>query len=356
MKNSEKFTVLVRCDASPSIGYGHLMRCVALAEQMRACGQWDVIFAMTDDRAGIDLVRERGFTVEHPQFQGKEHAERDWLALLADRHQADLLLLDLRNDLRRADVEAVRGNDITIVCIDDLSERRLAADLVFFPPVPQVRHLDWTGFRGRWFSGWEWIMMPTHFAAERASLQPVYREIPQLLITMGGSDPAGMTLRAIDALDTLDSKFETNIVVGSAFMHGPALKRKLEHTNREYRVTVNPPSIARVMKSADLALASFGATAYELACLGIPTLHLCLSEDHAKSASALTEAGAAVSLGIYSEVSLTAIRAAISQLLDDSAQRAHMRDAALSLVDGRGTSRVIEKLHQSIEAKYAIRY
>ncbi len=350
---TSRHTALIRCDASPKIGYGHLMRCMALAEQMQANGQWKVIFAMSEDIGGMDSARAHGFTVERLRSHPRDNTERDWLALLVERHQADVLILDIRNDLSRADINTIRNTGVTVVCIDDISERRLAADLAFFPPVPQVRQLDWTGFTGRWHSGWEWIMMPANFAAGRAVRHLTRSEVPQLLVTMGGSDPAGMTLQAIEALDTLNDVFDTTIVVGSAFMHTGALQQRLADARRKYRLVVNPPSMAAVMAEADLALASFGATAYELACLGIPAIHLCLSEDHAESATALADAGAAVSLGQYIEATPTGIRGAVRQLLDDVARREQMATVARSLVDGYGTERIVEQLNKSIEAKYA---
>lgn len=347
-------TALIRCDASPAIGYGHLMRCMALAEQMQTSGQWKVVFAMTEDLTAIDSARARGFTVERLRSRSQAHTESDWLALLVERHQADVLVLDVRNDLSCGEIHRIRTNGVQVVCIDDTSERRLAADLVFYPPIPQVKTLDWSGFKGHWHSGWEWIMMPAQFADERAKHHSKNKDKPQLLVTMGGSDPAGMTLQAIDALDALEGQFDTVIVVGSAFMHADALKQRLSNARRDYHLIVNPPSMAAVMADADLALASFGATAYELACLGIPAIHLSLSEDHAQSASALANAGAAVSLGLHHEVALTSIRETVQQLLADTERREQMRETARSLVDGCGTERIINTLKLSLEAKHAI--
>jgi spore coat polysaccharide biosynthesis protein SpsF len=49
------------------------------------------------------------------------------------------------------------------------------------------------------------------------------------------------------------------------------------------------------MAQADLAIASFGMTAYELACMEVPALYFCLTADHAESCQAFVEAGMAMS-------------------------------------------------------------
>jgi spore coat polysaccharide biosynthesis predicted glycosyltransferase SpsG len=345
-----RHTALIRCDASPKIGYGHLMRCLALAEQMQATGRWKIILAMVEDAGGINRARSKGFTVEHLRSDHDQCAESHWLGLLIDRHQADALIMDVRSDLGRTELNQLRNTGITVVCIDDISERRLAADLVFYPPVPQVNQLKWADFKGRWYSGWEWILMPAQFAAKRAANHPANNEIPKLLVSMGGSDPAGITLQAIDALDSLDDQFDTVIVIGSAFMHTNALKQRLNNARRDYQLIFNPTSMVNVMADADLALVSFGATAYELACLGIPAVYLCISQDHATSASALDAAGVAINLGLYSQATPNAIRSSIKQLLEDAPRRQHMRDISRTLLDGCGTARIIEQLNLYVEA------
>jgi len=352
---SERHIALIRCDASMRIGYGHLIRCMALADQMQASGKWEVIFAMAEDIVGVERARAHGFIVECQDERPEDHAEGDWLSLLVERHQSDVLVLDVRSKLRPVDVERIRNDGVLIVCIDDLSERRLSADLVFYPPIPQVTQLDWTNFHGECHCGWDWIMMPVQFAMEKAS-HPVRKandEVLRLMVTMGGSDPAGLTLLAVDALNEMDETFEVCIVTGSVFMHEAALTCRLQQAKRTFTVLKNPPSIAAVMGESDLALASFGATAYELACLSVPAVHLCLSTDHVKSASALHEAGAAISLGEYTSVSKEKIQKTLRMLLKDADARAHMSKCATALIDGRGVKRISDLLDNFIEVRHA---
>ena len=53
------------------------------------------------------------------------------------------------------------------------------------------------------------------------------------------------------------------------------------------------------MSSSDLAVISFGMTAYEIAALNIPALYICISSDHALSSNAFVNAGFGISLGLY---------------------------------------------------------
>ena len=66
--------------------------------------------------------------------------------------------LPRRSDALRTCEALARDVGLTAV-IDDASERRLAADFAYYPPVPQAFALDWTGSRCEPRIGWEWALL-----------------------------------------------------------------------------------------------------------------------------------------------------------------------------------------------------
>src|SRR5690349_18277743 len=55
---------LFRCDASPSIGAGHVTRCLALAEALHGVG-WDIGFVVTQETiATAPMLAASGFNVQ----------------------------------------------------------------------------------------------------------------------------------------------------------------------------------------------------------------------------------------------------------------------------------------------------
>jgi spore coat polysaccharide biosynthesis protein SpsF len=94
------------------------------------------------------------------------------------------------------------------------------------------------------------------------------------------------------------------------------------------------------MIAADFAVLSFGVTAYEAAACALPAIHVCLTEDHALSSSAMARAGMAVSLGLAANVETVRLAEAIGEMLANEVGRGAMSACARSLVDGRGTERI----------------
>ena len=346
---TNRLSVLFRCDASPTIGLGHLVRCLALADELREKHGVAVSFAMRASPLASEMVQRRSY----PAFQTPDGAVFDQEAWLRDcivKSGAQTLVVDVRDDLSQATLNALAGKGTTIVVLDDLSDRRWAADLAFYPPVPQVRKVDWSGFRGRLCVGWEWIVLRAQFAE---SIPPCYNAKCSLLIAMGGSDPAGLTLKAVRAVDRLDGDFESVIIVGAGFCHRQSLEDLLGQTRRRFTVREDVSEMSAAMAHADLAVCSFGMTSYELAAMGVPAVCVCLTEDHAQSASALVAAGMAISLGINDHDTETRLAAAVEGLLVDKNARAQMSARAREHVDGRGAKRIAEMLANAAASRTA---
>ena len=336
--------VLIRCDGDSGIGLGHVVRCLALAEDLREKQGCGVVFAMASGEPGMKLVREAGFPLE--QQLGANEGE--WIDGLVSRHHPDVLILDIRNDLPVEKVKDLRRKGLLVVSIDDPTPRRTEADLLFYPPVPQVAEMDWSSFHGELYSGWEWGLLRRQFAGH---CTPHSNTPPIILVTMGGSDPANFTCRALRVLDGLPDDFETIVVIGAGFVHEHDLQEFLVQARRSYRIEREVHDMATLMRNVDLAIASFGVTAYELAASGTPAVYCCLSEDHARSASKFIDDGLAVGCGILEECSPERISKAVRSLLDSPELRQEMGRRACAAVDGQGAARIASKIMEKLERK-----
>ena len=150
--------------------------------------------------------------------------------------------------------------------------------------------------------------------------------------------------RTVRAAELVDVEFAATIILGPGFRHKNALLELLAKTRRQFTIRENVNDMRAQMVQSDLALCSYGMTAFELAATGVPAIYLCLSEDHAESASALADAGAGRSLGVVSDVGDQQVADAIGGLLADAEKRARMSADAHRLIDGQGARRIAELL------------
>jgi spore coat polysaccharide biosynthesis protein SpsF len=337
--------ILVRCDGDERIGLGHVVRSIALADDLRERHGFGVAFAMASGKIGRETVEQAGFPVEMKPDHDDEAA---WIERMAANRQMDGLILDVRTSLSPAVLCKCRNRGILIATIDDTSERRREADLAFFPPIPQLEHMDWGEFKGKLYAGREYVLLRPSFACPAPDPG---NSLPRILVSMGGSDPEGLVFRVVDALETLREDFQPVLVIGRAFRQRQALAERVAHASRAYDIRENVTDMASLMAEADLAVASFGMTVYELAATGVPTIVICLTDDHALSARTLSDAGSILNLGVHARLQPAEIALAIAQLLGNPAQRRAMRELAKSDRFEEGCQRVGEEIARALESR-----
>ena len=340
---------LIRCDGDETIGLGHIVRCLALAEELRETHSWGVIFAVREGDIGAHMIQDNGFAVERKL---KGASEKDWLEELITRINPDALVMDFRTNLEGSKVRKWRERGILVADIDDPEDKRLEADLLFYPPVPQLQEMNWDGFDGTLFAGWEWVILRKQFASLPVDTKKHPGKPPTILVTMGGSDPAGLTLKTAEALDSVEYPFRALFILGNAYQDKKSLKNYLKTVEYPYEIKCDVQEMATLMSGVDLAVASFGVTAYELAAMGVPALYLSLTEDHRAVAALFEKSGMGVNLGCHGGVSGADISSQVGKFLNDASTREQPHSNASSKVDGQGAGRIGKLITDLTDEKF----
>ena len=334
--DEKPLSIVIRCDGGHTVGLGHVVRCLAIAAELRDRFSAAVRFALGGDEAAFALVRAAAFPIERMSARAPKSSLTAFVASV----KPDLVLLDLRTPDDGGEMEALRRAGCRIAVLDDASSRRLAADCSFFPP--SAAALDWAKARGERHIGFDWIPLRRQFA-DAPKRHPGPGRLA--LILGGGSDPQRIGLRFLkSAARALPASWRLGLVIGAAAAEDRGLNKLAGKLGARLSIHRHADDMASLMAEADLALASFGMTAYELAAVGVPMLLLCLSEDHRLSAAFLAEAGAAEIAGIAKEVSDAALDEAIARLAADDTRRALLGRRARGLIDGKGAVRIAERL------------
>lgn len=343
--DEKPIAVLIRCDGGHRLGLGHVVRCLAIAAALRDRFAVAVTFAMSGDEAAFALVRAQGFPL---QVMNTPATVAELAAILA-KAAPDLVLMDLRTPFEVAEVEAVRRAGARLAVLDDPGQRRLEADLAFFPPAGTG--LDWHGAKGETHIGFDFIPLRPQF-----SPPPAWRPAmpPLALILAGGSDPGGIGHRWLaSAARALPPTWRIGLVIGAAALEDPVRDKTAHDLGRRLTIYRDVSNMAGLMAEAEIALAAFGMTAYELAAIGVPMLLLCLSEDHYRSALTLTDHHAAKLVGIAERAEDATLDRALAVLANDAAARRGLSEAARQLIDGSGALRIAERIVARAKAQAA---
>ena len=167
----------------------------------------------------------------------------------------------------------------------------------------------------------------------------------RLLVTLGGCDPHQQTLKVLAALsDKRLKRLEVIVVIGSndeLFTEATRLKQNIAH---EIQVKTNVPDMSDLIQWADIVISSGGSTCWEIACLGTPNIVIVVAENQIPIANGLSKIGAILNLGWHQSLATKNISDAIVTVHEDADLRRTMSHQGQKLVDGRGASRVISEI------------
>jgi spore coat polysaccharide biosynthesis protein SpsF len=334
---------LFYCDGGGALGFGHVKRSLTLARALRDREGFGVFFVLNGEPEAADVIRAAGFEIVLLPSMGKNTALMD----LVVKRKPDMLIVDARDSLSRETMNRLAAKIDIAAVIDDGTDRRFAATHAYYPPVPQVAMLSWKGAHAEVKTGWQWALLGFDPAKVLAGTG-VNRDRLNLVVSMGGSDPLDLTRLAARALAKINLRFDARFVIGPGFRNANALSREIEALSPNFHIVRDVSDLGVEFAKSDLALVTFGVTAYELAALGVPALYLALSDDHAMSASSFEAAGMGAVLGLGRVLRAEDIARAVWRLLENEQRRRDMRAAGLNIVDGRAGERIAADLAQAV--------
>ena len=344
-----------RADASPRIGFGHVMRCLTLAQALTENGhtchfisrQLPDVLQQRLISAGISVhaldyalaaEKEAPFTVAEHADAAQTQQVLDSLAgskvLIVDHYG---LGLDWERTLR-ADVER-------IMVIDDLASRHHDCDILldqnlgrteadYRPLVPDSCQI---------LAGTRFTLLRKEFAQKRAALveTDVPTEARSVLINLGGGDSLPLLTQCLHSLVNHFQHLSLNLtlVTGQPINEKALLNAVKLPSSWSIRLLSNIDTMADILAATDIAIGAAGSSAWERCCLGVPSILFVLADNQQVIANALAEEGAALVV-TNPDASFTQ---AFQSLLDPEV-RTTLRANSSRLCDGLGVERVVAKL------------
>lgn len=336
-----------RADASTQLGMGHVMRCLVLADQLRASGGecWFLCKpAPGDGGAAITASGHRLLWLPQSPCSPDQDAAQCLDAMrLAGRTRCDWLVADHYALDAAWETTMARATGARLLAIDGQAARVHDADLLLDPVGLPGGEDRWDGLlpaRCRRLIGPAHALLRPEFrAAERPRQNGRCGpgDTPRVLLCFGGSDAPDATRHVLEALaggpSALAAAFD--VVIGAGYPHGPALA-DLAAGLPAVTVHRQPRELADLMRRADLAVCAGGGTLLELCALGTPALVVSIAQNQRLPAQALSDAGCALDLGPLDGLRPERLQQEVAALLGDVLRRQRMTRAQTALMAPAG--------------------
>lgn len=349
--------VLLVTIAGKEVGFGHLNRCVALAERAAARDVLPTFLIFGDDKAA-SRVRGAGFecSLQPLQAVGDPSSFAETGADNVEIVVADLSHPLFHQEVNRAreSLAALKRTSRMLCLIDALGEQSLAAMIPAGPIdvhiLPYVGALPRPGASWLTLHGPEYAILSSAFS--NTASRVVRDEADRVLVTCGGSDPSSLTVAVLDGLERVEKRLHLRVVIGPSF--GADLEGRIvaamNGSKHAIALLHAPDSLAQHMAWCDIAVATSGLTKYELAATGTPAILCSVTSVDEKINRPFAKSVLAVDLG--TDCTPHTVGEKVQVLLQDYPARARMSAVAQSTVDGHGADRLLSEIIRNSVARH----
>jgi UDP-2,4-diacetamido-2,4,6-trideoxy-beta-L-altropyranose hydrolase len=311
----------IRVDGGGKIGYGHIVRCKALADILNKKDGCEILFFCkhldTNSYARISnykIVKLDSSIIEEDIRKIKSY-------------DIDFLIIDVMEfDKKKAEQfntnfkcinigGSGNGRIFSYVCIDGIVYKKCECKQ-----------------RALYFKGPEYIIIRNSISKLRSICRYVRHNINNILLIFGGTDIKDFTYKIIDIL------LEIGVVGNVTAVIGNSCKKLSLRSSNKVSILNNPKDedIAKAMAACDVAIVNGGMVAYELIALGKPVIIYPVTYLQSRTARYLDRIDISICGG--SEVSKQFVVDSLSKLT--YSRRKLISQQSKKIIDGKGLIRI----------------
>jgi len=362
--------IIIRADASLSIGTGHIMRCLTLAHELHhnhhskkvsitfICRKLPLFLKTKITPSPFKIIELKGNDGNTEWNQIRDAAQ--CIELLSELPKADLLIQD-HYQLNMPWQELLQPYYHKLLVIDDLANRKHKANFLLdqtFDRHPQD-YQPWLNKDCQLLAGKTFILLRKEFIeliATAKKQRKQTREIRNILLSLGGMDPDNISQVIVNAIivlstnSTSENHLSLDLVMSSSAPYLANIKQLIKPYGW-INMHIDSNHMASLMLKANIAIGACGSSAWERCSLGLPTLSVQLAENQALVSKNLANHGAIIDLGLGSDVTTKKIINALKLLINDNDNYQLMVEKCFQCCDGKGAHRVSTEVIKPSDAE-----
>ncbi|MBF0233098.1 MAG: UDP-2,4-diacetamido-2,4,6-trideoxy-beta-L-altropyranose hydrolase [Desulfamplus sp.] len=335
--------MVFRVDASPVIGIGHVMRCLALAQEAK-CSGYSALFIGRIASALVQHLEDEGMEVR--AWNEDITFNEDLVCLLEAASGSKAVIIDhygLGPDYQ----QAVRSAGHKLLVIDDFNHQpAYEADILLNQNITANRYRYRTNSSAKFLLGPQFALLRQEFLKFPRPEAASRERIVNLLITMGGSDPKNYTRRVLEVMEQLNFvDLRIKVICGPAFQWRKSLESYLKTSCMSVELLDPVRDMPPVYEWADAVIAAAGSTIYELAYFRLPSVCCNIAENQRDINHLIQKRKIAVS--IDEAMNLETMKKSLIVFFGEKYFLSNYSENIGNLVDGFGTKRAIRFLFGS---------
>ena len=327
---------IFRVNASPNIGFGHLIRCSALAEAIQE-NSGEVIFATNYPNEISKTIRHFKYKVldlsSFPPFSQKELI---FLLESLRKFSSHKVFIVDSYDVNPEYLRYIKENfpNMLLVAIDDLGDKVYPVDILINGNLyaEKLDYIEQRKLGTKLLLGPKYLLLRKKF--HDCSPHKIRDDVKDILVTFGGSDIVGLTEKVLSILVNVSlDKVRIHTVLG--YGSERAIEKEFKgNSNIYFYRNLNAIEMRGLMEKADLAISAGGSSLYELANCGVPSIAIPVADNQVMLAEEMERHGI-IDLVKFDDNFTRNLAEKILLLFNCKENRMKMQEKAITLICNR---------------------
>lgn len=349
--------LLFRADGNASIGAGHVMRCLSIADAAMDKGIECIFVTAGDDFERIIAGRGYRDIVLGTEYQDMDGELPRILRIIYDEQPRAVIVDSYFVTEQYLDQlkEAVHSLSGRLVYIDDVLSFPYPCDTLInyniYADEKAYLELYSDCDQPEFLLGTDYAPLRREFAmAGCRAVEEEQAETDQggrILISTGGADFEHVMIELVRAVKRRDTDRVFHFVVGAANDDRDAIFAEASDVD-SIILHENVTEMADLMLSCDAAISAAGSTLYELCACRVPTITYIIADNQIPGARGFEKRGIMKCAGDIRETGAVALANRLIDmaldLCEDKEERVRIAERQGSVVDGKGAEKIVRRI------------
>jgi UDP-2,4-diacetamido-2,4,6-trideoxy-beta-L-altropyranose hydrolase len=330
--------VIFRVDASKDIGIGHLMRCLALSEELIRRKHNCFFLSKVDNNELINRIEKNNIIYHKIPSNFSLQADLEMLLKISNENDIDWVITD-HYGITSQYIKEIKNKNLRVLSIDDSAQIHYYSDIIVNQNIGAEKLVYSSEKYSKFLLGTKYIILRDELL--QRNKRPMKNKVEKILVMFGGADPDNVTLKILKMLETLNENIQFLIVAGPANQFNNYILNYLKNCKMDIKYLRNQKKMSEVYLQSDVAISAGGTSCYELAYFGIPSIIISIADNQIKVAQELENRNISLYLGRKNEIKSKKLLNNIKLLINNNLIRQNMSDNAKKLIDGKGKYNII---------------
>lgn len=346
--------IVIRADGGTSIGMGHVIRCLALADMLK--DDFTIVFAIqAPAESVIKTIHSVTQTILHlPLTDDYNQDAENFTGFL---EPTDIVILDGYH-FKTAYQQAIKNKGCKLIAIDDLHNWQHVADLI-------INHA--AGVNAEEYSaekytklclGLDFVLLRNAFLKNSSEIKKI-TSVRKVFISMGAADVNNLTQKFTEAVIQVKGIEEIHLMLGSINPNLASIDALIKNS-KEVKITkhfeISAEELAELLKTCDLAICPASSISLECCAIGIGLISGYTADNQNAILQGLTNQNAIINLGDFNSIKKENLIIELKKAVENLALLNVLLSNQRKLIDGNSPKRLLKIVKELISDKIHFRF